>query len=889
MREQERNESPTMFFGRVLTREVVDIVDAGKEKPRPRLWNAEKRPEVPAKALPIMPAGRQATHASAFSRHVVDLSPFAERTSDAARPDLDFEQKLNVFADSVRSAVSSRVEEHRVPLLRKPGARAPRAPIGDFLKLPFALLALPFRAKSSLSLAKRGRGEFSKRQTHPDPLLISREGVEPAGLKAAPLPAQASAPVARKAVQVPLPPFKEVIIKTMPRVEREIIFMPRIDWRRRVLAFAVIALVISLPLQALLSYGGLTAKAGAIVAGAKDAASGLRDAGVSALALDGASQASFDRAAGAFAETRDRVDDISVRLAALLTGNQGKLSSGEHALAAGEAVARAGAELSIGVETMRTSQGTVAQKLSDMTVALGKALPYLETSTSELSQVSDRSLPVALRAPFQAIRADAAGAVSDLKRASASSSVLLDAIGANGKRRYLVVFENSNELRPTGGFIGSYALMDLEDGSIKNIDIPAGGSYDLRAGFNQLIAAPEQLRLVNPRWEFQDAKWFADFPTSARSLTWFYEKSGGPTIDGVIAVTSNVMQDLLRRIGPIELPEKGRTVTADNFMLETQKAVEIEYDRETNKPKQIISDMAPKVLQKLIDGGANDLPALASALDASLASKDIQVYFTDPSAQAAAADFGWTGALQPVEGADFLSVVDTNIAGGKTDGVVSEDVRHETRVENGGSIVDTVTISRAHHGKLGELFTGIKNIDYLRVYVPKGSVLISAEGFEAPGKGYFLPQDGMLKPSTLLAAIEGRAATDPSSGTRISQESGLTVFGNWIQLEPGETRSVKISYRLPFKIQDLTKRPVGDLDRAREALGLWTPTAAMKLVVRKQPGALHRTFSSRFYAPDGWQVRSSVPKQADAKTGGLTISTPLDKDLYVGMLLVRRE
>jgi len=85
MREKERNEFLTMFFGRVVTREVVDLADAGKEKPRPRLWSAQKRPKVPAKALPILPAlpvrqagGRQAPPSSAFSRHVVDLSPFAK-------------------------------------------------------------------------------------------------------------------------------------------------------------------------------------------------------------------------------------------------------------------------------------------------------------------------------------------------------------------------------------------------------------------------------------------------------------------------------------------------------------------------------------------------------------------------------------------------------------------------------------------------------------------------------------------------------------------------------------------------------------------------------------------------------------------------------------------
>jgi len=299
--------------------------------------------------------------------------------------------------------------------------------------------------------------------------------------------------------------------------------------------------------------------------------------------------------------------------------------------------------------------------------------------------------------------------------------------------------------------------------------------------------------------------------------------------------------------------------------------------------------MAPKLLKKLLDGGAKDMPKLAAVVGNALAGKDVQVWFREETAQQAAPDFGWTGELAPPEGADFLAVVDTNIAGGKTDGAIKADIRHETRVDATGAIVDTVTVTRTHTGKKGELFTGIKNIDYMRVYVPKGSELLSAEGFEAPGEGYFLPEDDTLQPSTLLAAVEGQAKTHAPSGTRVTEETGLTVFGNWIQLEPGETRSVKLSYRLPFRIQELVRAPESRFDKVREALGAWSPTAAMKLVVRKQPGATDRSFSSRIDLPAGWRVESSLPAEASSDPGGLTLETELDRDLFVGMLLVNRD
>jgi hypothetical protein len=788
---------------------------------------------------------------STMSPHVVDLSAFSKNVPMGPRPNLDFWQKVNVWARVFKRADRS----HRSMVPFMPHKKTPHASIRGFLKLPFAILALPFK-----KTPKAPRPQIIK------PVLLPSRAVV--------LQTDAPAPITIKLSKKRKPIFS---------------FFPDAAWKRQVLSFAIVAIVVTLPLQALLSYAGLLRRAGVIAADAQEAVGSLKDAGENALGSEDSAVDAFTRSAGAFASTRERVDDVTVQLAALLSGNGEKLSSGTKLLNAGEEVAKAGAELAAGLDAMQSSQDTNAVKLAHMTTALAAALPHLESGVAQLDDVSARSVPTEYRAMFVRIREDVKSALEDLKRASASSPTLLDAIGANGKRRYLVVFQNANELRPTGGFIGSFALMDLEDGKITKMEIPSGGSYDLRGGFNRRIMAPDQLRLVNPRWEFQDANWFPDFPTSAQSLMWFYEKSGGPTVDGVIAVTSGVMQELLRAVGPIEMPEYGKTITADNFLLETQKAVEIEYDRETNRPKQIISDMAPKLLKKLVNGGSNDLPKLAGSLGNALAAKDIQVYLRNETAQNAADAFGWTGALRPMQNADYLAVIDTNIAGGKTDGVIEEFIRHETRFEENGDIVNTVTVTRAHQGKAGELFTGIKNIDYMRVYVPKGSTFLSAEGFQAPADGYFLPQDTTLQSSTLLAAVEGPTTIDEASGTTIHDESELTVYGNWVQLEPGETKTVTLSYRLPFRLADLTRSPETWVDRLKGTVGAYVPTADLKLIVQKQAGATKRTFENRTLAPKGWSIRTSVPEEAKVEQGRLELTAPLDQDVFVGMVLVNRE
>ena len=125
--------------------------------------------------------------------------------------------------------------------------------------------------------------------------------------------------------------------------------------------------------------------------------------------------------------------------------------------------------------------------------------------------------------------------------------------------------------------MGSLALMDIDRGQIKRLEIPGGGPYDFQGQLTAQVAAPEPLRLIQPVWQLQDANWFPDWPTSAEKIMWFLNKSGAPTFDGVIAVTSDVMEDLLMVTGPIEMNEYGLTIDSDNFWYVTENQVENEY------------------------------------------------------------------------------------------------------------------------------------------------------------------------------------------------------------------------------------------------------------------------------------------------------------------------
>lgn len=459
---------------------------------------------------------------------------------------------------------------------------------------------------------------------------------------------------------------------------------------------------------------------------------------------------------------------------------------------------------------------------------------------------------------------------NDVKKAVILSQIWPAMAGFKEKKRYLVLFQNDNEIRPTGGFIGSFALVDIYQGKITNIEIPGGGPYDLQGSLTENVSSPRPIQLARARWEMQDANWFPDYPASAEKIKWFYEHSGGPSVDGVIALNTQLLQELLKITGPIELSEYGKFINADNFFMELQKAVEIEYDRALNKPKQIIADLAPKLLKELLNNKDNYLK-VAAVCDQSLIEKNLLLYFTNPGLENSIINLGWGGEIKNFD-QDYLSVINTNIGGQKSDAAISQKIFKETEIMNDGSIISTVNISRTNESNKGDLFTGINNVDYIRVYVPEGSQLISASGFNPPSRELFEKAEVYLALDQDLQAISGKITMDPLTGTDINNEFGKTVFGNWSQTKPGETVTLTFKYLLPFKVKKGAKSLLAQTTKDQYAL-----------LVQKQPGSKNVTIENSLKFPASWQVFWQYPEWTQTNNIVKTESD-LDTDQMYGMI-----
>ena len=555
----------------------------------------------------------------------------------------------------------------------------------------------------------------------------------------------------------------------------------------------------------------------------------------------------FDEVSKIMAQADTELQKISSRLGAVvgLPGPQQQLAAATLLLQAGKNISDSGSIISAALSSLENAPNTsvsevdLSLKMLLLQRALAETSPKIVAAVTQMDKALEYSLPDDLRQEIAQLSSVLVGLQAALRQVSDLPNVLSQIIPASGERRYLLVFQNYSELRPSGGFLGSLAIVETSDGKISKITIPGGGPYDWEGQLAVKVAPPEPLRLVNSLWQLQDANWFFDFPTSAQKIAWFIKQSGGPDFDGVIAVNPDLVLALLKILGPIDLPEYGKHLTSENFIRETQEAVELEYDRETNKPKQFIADLAPILISRVFNLKVPNQIEVLSLVEQALQRKSIQIYFSDPELEQRIVAAGWAGEVKDVSG-DYLAIVRANIGGGKTDLVISEAVQHTATLLPTGDLVDKVEFSRTHQGDPFDIFYSRRNVSWLKFFVPAGSVLIESSGFETMPADYFRPIHEQASLDADLFAHEQITDSGATAGMQVARESGKTVFAGWLTLEPGQSKTVSLVYRLPLKLNRTSK-----LQDVRE----------YQAYLAKQSGVDDITLTSTIALPVGWRIR----------------------------------
>jgi hypothetical protein len=593
----------------------------------------------------------------------------------------------------------------------------------------------------------------------------------------------------------------------------------------------------------------------------------------------------FQQAFEEFSLISKEIDDLGGNLvgATRFIPYLSKISSGSDLVKAGENISQAGIIFSdlakdlsrqnntLNINQPETSFLEILKNLQDKSQEISV---LLEKAQGNIDKVNVADLPENYQENFLELKDKLPEALNLIQSLKDNEEIFTEILGGNGPRKYLFLFQNNQEMRATGGFIGSYGVLNIFNGRIKNFFVD--GIFNPDGQLKEKVIPPAPIQKISASWSLHDSNWFPDFPVSAEKAIWFYEKTGGPTVDGVITMTPSVMQKLLAITGPIEMPEYQITIDQDNFLEKVQMEVEFNYDKESNQPKKILADLAPLILDRLFNGqNFSQMEKIFKVMETSIKERQILIYARNYDVEKKISELGCSGEILKTD-KDYLSIINSNINGYKTDGVIEQSVEHKAEIKADGSIQNTVTITRKHNGgnSAYEWWNKV-NADYMRVYVPQGSTLLSVEGqtreFNTPPLDYKLLG---FKPDSQVRQEEDSMEIDQESGTRVYQDAGKTIFANWVYVSPQEEVTIKYSYLLPFKIKPEEKN---------------NSLAAYSLLFQKQAGSLEENFSSQIIYPDTFALSWKYPEDLANNENTLNHSAKkITMDQFIGVAFVRK-
>ena len=372
---------------------------------------------------------------------------------------------------------------------------------------------------------------------------------------------------------------------------------------------------------------------------------------------------------------------------------------------------------------------------------------------------------------------------------------------------YLLLFQNNTEIRPSGGFLGVYAVVTVDKGKMEVLKVEGTEILDKNTPEDWKPTPPKIIseHLDVDRWYFRDANWSPDYVESVENVLKLYKGEEGllaDEIDAVVAITPTVLEKFIEKIGPVVVQDI--EFTAENVTEKLEYEVEYGYDDKGisfHERKQIIEPFMLELLHSLKINSLTNIQNYFELVQDLAKEKQILIYSFDEDTQKEFDDRDWSGRVKQVEG-DYLMWVDANLAALKTDHVMERILNYSFEPQEDGRTLATAEMEYIHNGGFDWRTTRYRT--YARVYVPAGSEFVESSGSMAWDR------------------------TDKPGVIDQGEELGKQWFGSFIAIEPGKTGKLSFSYLLPESISNQIKNNSYTLFVQKQA-GTIKPGLTLKL------------------------------------------------------------
>ncbi len=364
--------------------------------------------------------------------------------------------------------------------------------------------------------------------------------------------------------------------------------------------------------------------------------------------------------------------------------------------------------------------------------------------------------------------------INDLRSSLSKFQLFLDRLpsltGQDSKKEYLVVLMDNNQLRPAGGLLTAYLVMVFQDGQLLDSQI-----RDIYALDNQIkgrINPPEPIEkyLGQINWQFRDAGWAVNYPDTARQLAWFYTKSTGQDIDGIIALDLDFLADAGKAWGGYYLPEVNLKLTGANLIRQAY----LWGDLTKGNQNLIFTSLLKSFLLKVKNLNQNNLVKFGSILNQSIQTKNFRAYFTNGDLQLFAKKMVLDGRVIIPECKDECLTVggliaEANMGINRVNAILDQKLNLSLAFKK-DRVYQTISLfiknpSRAPKWPAGDYK------DYLQVFVDK---------------------------NWQLEKVQVVDETIDLDKVNVSSYSGLVAYGFYHQVDYGQNQTVSLEFSQPL-------------------------------------------------------------------------------------------
>lgn len=384
----------------------------------------------------------------------------------------------------------------------------------------------------------------------------------------------------------------------------------------------------------------------------------------------------------------------------------------------------AGAEMGLRVVGV-AAHGDPGMRLSS---SLLTAVGDLAQTQAVWARINPAHLPTVLEASGR-LAVKTAAALTPISLASRYSASLAQALGINGPATWLLVLQDSGELRASGGFMAGCGLVTVNHGQITGAAVQ--GIKECSAGGRLSWPPPWLLRhfFGSRTWALLNINLSPDVPTTAqRILTLYDSKPHAPMVVGVAFVDTWMVQQLVGLLGPIRIPgPTGQMVTLTAANVYPDMLTFAEQTYYPGQPrKQFLNAIMEGLVARMTHAPLAQRLSILHAIAQDLSRKDLMFYLRNPGAETVVKQLNWGGAVDRHVPSDYLMVVDQNFGAHKDNEYLTESVatslhRSETRTEQTTRV--TLTMPVPADGWLTVPYQG-----WVSVYIPLGSQLIGVQG-----------------------------------------------------------------------------------------------------------------------------------------------------------------